>query len=230
MVCLGLLASSLHAKEVTATSWLVADGNGRIIDGENTQQVRSIASITKLVTVMTVVDANQPLDEKINQFTRAELIKLALVKSDNTAARQLCEHYPGGMTMCVAAMNDKVKSFGLSQTRFLEPTGLSVFNSSTAEDLMTIVMEAQNYKVINEASATSQDKIKLKKRWYTFHNTNPIIDSYHFLVSKTGYIRAAGGCVVMMLDTNAGRRIVILLNSKNTRTRIPEAELLASRY
>jgi D-alanyl-D-alanine endopeptidase (penicillin-binding protein 7) len=230
MVCLGLLASNLHAKEVTATSWLVADGNGRIIDGENTQQVRSIASITKLVTVMTVVDASQPLDEKINQFTRAQLIKLALVKSDNTAARQLCEHYPGGMVMCVAAMNEKVKSFGLSQTRFLEPTGLSVFNSSTAEDLMTIVMEAQNYKVINEASATSQDKIKVKNRWYAFHNTNPIIDSYHFLVSKTGYIRAAGGCVVMMLDTNAGRRIVVLLNSKNTRTRIPEAELLASRY
>ena len=231
MACLGLLASSLIlAKDITATNWLVADGNGKIIDGERTNEVRSIASITKLVTVMAVVDARQDLDEKINQFTRRQLIQLALIKSDNTAARQLCEHFPGGIIKCVTAMNNKVHSFGLSQTHFLEPTGLSVFNTSTAEDLMTIVLEAQNYKLITEASNTSQDKIKVKKHWYTFHNTNPLVATKNFIVTKTGYIRASGGCVVMMLDTSVGRRIVILLGSKNTKTRFPEAELLASRY
>jgi D-alanyl-D-alanine endopeptidase (penicillin-binding protein 7) len=218
------------AKEITATNWLVADGNGRIIDGEKTNEVRSIASITKLITVMTVIDAHQDLNEKINQFTRRQLIKLSLVKSDNTAARQLCEYYPGGLHKCVAAMNNKVKALGLDQTKFIEPTGLSVFNTSTAEDLMTIIIEAQNYKLITEDSNTSQDKIRVKKHWYTFHNTNPLVADKNFIITKTGYIRASGGCVVMMLDTSIGRRIIVLLNSKDTRTRFKEAELLVSKY
>ena len=226
-----LLASGvIHALELTATSWLVADGIGRIIDGENTNQVRSIASITKLVTAMTVIDANQSLDEQVNQFTRRQLIQLALIKSDNTAARQLCENFPGGIIKCVAAMNNKVHAFGLSQTHFLEPTGLSVFNTSTAEELVTIVLEAQHYKLITEASNMSQDTIKVKKHRYTFHNTNPLVATKNFIVTKTGYIRASGGCVVMMLDTAVGRRIVVLLNSKNTRTRFSEAETLAAKY
>jgi len=155
---------------------------------------------------------------------------LALVKSDNKAAQELCEHYPAGKEQCVRAMNMKAKALHLDNTRFLEPTGLSVFNVSTAKELVVLVQEAQKYEQIVDASKSSQVKIKLKKKWIIFNNTNPIIGKRHnFIVSKTGYINASGGCIVMMLDTDIGRRIVVVLGSKNTRTRIPEAEFIANK-
>lgn len=215
---------------ITAQSWLVADSNGKIIDGENTREVRSIASITKLMTAMVVLDAKQDLDERVNKYTRRELLNLALVKSDNSAASALCEFYPGGTTLCVQAMNAKARSLGLSQTRYIEPTGLSIFNVSTAEELINIVITASTYTEITEASKMNQVKIQIKKKWFIFNNTNPIIGKRHsFIVSKTGYIRASGGCIVMMLDTEIGRRIVVVLGSKNTHTRIPEAEFIATK-
>ena len=223
-----VFGSNVQAINITASSWLVADGTGKIIEGTNTNEVRSIASISKLITVMTVLDAGQDLNQKIKTYTRHELIRLALVKSDNNAAMLLCENYPTGRLNCIRAMNDKMQSLGLTHTMFIEPTGLSVMNVSTAEELIKIVMAAQQYPVIVNASNTRTDRIKNKKKWYNFNNTNPIVSSYHFMVSKTGYIKASGGCIVMMLDTSKGRRIVVLLNSKNTRTRIPEAEFIAN--
>ncbi len=223
-----LICSNALAVNITASSWLLADADGKTIQGTNTSEVRSIASISKLITVMTVLDAGQDMNQKIGNFTRKELIELALVKSDNQAAVALCNNYPNGRSSCVNAMNDKVRSLGLIHTALNEPTGLSVFNVSTAEELVHIVIEAQKYPAIVDASNTRNDKIKIKKKWYNFNNTNPIVSSYNFLVSKTGYIRASGGCIVMMLDTAFGRRIVVLLNSKNTKTRIPEAEFIAN--
>ena len=226
-------ASAANAKPVpiTAASWLVADERGRIIQSENIEQQRSIASITKLMTVMVVLDAHQDLTEVIKPYTRNELIQLAMIKSDNHAAQVLCNNYPGGKEECVRAMNIKAQQLGLTKTKYIEPTGLSVMNVSTAEELVKIVMEAQHYPAIVSASKTSQVKIKLKKKWFVFNNTNPIIGKRHsFIVSKTGYIRASGGCIVMMLDTDIGRRIVIVLGSKNTHTRIPEAEFIAKSY
>jgi len=218
---------SCEAK-ITATSWIVADGEGRIIQSENTKEVRAIASITKLMTAMVVLDAKQDLNEKIGQYTRKELIHLAVVHSDNRAAKSLCDHYSEGFSKCIFAMNHKAYSLGLNHTKFIDATGLSVFNVSTAEELVELVREAQNYPVIVESSKMSQVKIKIKKKWFVFNNTNPIIGKRHdFIVSKTGYIRASGGCIVMMLDTDIGRRIVIVLGSKSTKTRIPEAEFLA---
>ena len=125
-------------------------------------------------------------------------------------------------------MNIKVRALGLEKTQFVESSGLSVMNISTAEDLITVVLEAAKYPEIVQAARTSEVKIKLRKNWVIFHNTNPIIGKRHdFIVSKTGYINASGGCIVMMLDTNAGRRIVILLGSKDGKVRIPEAEFIA---
>ena len=230
IVCL-LFSTTATANKITATSWLVADGYGNIIQSENINQQRSIASITKLMTVMIVLDAHQDLDEFIKPYTRRELIQLAMVKSDNHAAKQLCDNYPGGHTSCVRAMNEKAASLGLFNTQYIEPTGLSVMNVSTAKDLIKIVQTASEYEEIREASRTSEVKIKLKKKWFIFHNTNPIIGKRHeFIVSKTGWITASGGCIVMMLDTEIGRRIVVVLGSKNTRTRIPEAEFIATNY
>jgi D-alanyl-D-alanine endopeptidase (penicillin-binding protein 7) len=232
MVSFALLVSNpVNAISVTAKSWLVADGNGKIIDGENTRQQRSIASITKLITVMVILDAKQDLDQYIKPYTRREMIQLALVKSDNQSSLDLCKHYPGGTAPCVWAMNSKMKSLGLSNTHFVESSGLGVMNVSTAEDLITVVMEAAKYPEILQAARTSEVKIKIRKKWFIFHNTNPIIGKRHdFVVSKTGFINASGGCIVMMLDTELGRRIVVVLGSKNTHTRIPEAEFIATKF
>ena len=229
MLCQNALAFELPT--LTAKSWLVADGQGKVLDSKNPDEIRSIASITKLMTAMVVLDAKQPLGELIGLFTREQLIDMAIINSDNKASLILCEKYPGGPAECHKAMNAKARELGMPNTKFIEASGLSVFNVSTATDLIKLVIEASKYPEIVEASQTSEIKIKVKKHWLTFRNTNPIIGKKHkFIVSKTGYINASGGCIVMMLDTDVGQRIVVLLGSKNTRTRIPEAEFIAQKY
>ena len=229
--CGQTIASTIKPVPITAPVWLVADGNGKIIQGENTKDVRSIASISKLMMAMIVLDARQDLDEYIKPYTRRELLQLSIVHSDNKATDVLCNHYIGGRPACIRALNLKADMLSLPNTRFIEPTGLSVFNVSTAEELVKLVMAASTYPEIVTASKTSSIKIKIKKKWIVFRNTNPIIGQRHdFIVSKTGYIRASGGCIVMMLNTDVGQRIVVVLGSKNTHTRIPEAEFIAQHY
>ena len=180
---------------------------------------------------MVVLDANQDLDEKIGKYTRRETLQLALVHSDNKAAERLCEYYPNGKDHCIRAMNTKARFLEMPNTHYVEPTGLSVFNVSTATDLVKLVIAAKEYTEVVKAAKMSEVKIKIKKKWLIFRNTNPIIGQRHeFLVSKTGYIRASGGCIVMLVDTEIGRRIVVVLGSKNTHTRIPEAEFIAKNY
>lgn len=216
------------AVNITAQSWLVADGNGKTIKSENVTQQRSIASITKLMTAMVVLDAKQDLDAHIKPYTRRELIQLAIVRSDNNASEILCQHYPLGRDSCIKAMNVKAQELGMTRTKFVDPTGLGVMNVSTADDLIKLVIASSKYSEIVTASKMSEVKVHLKKRWLVFNNTNPIIGKRHdFIISKTGWIRASGGCIVMMLDTDIGRRIVVVLGSKNTHTRIPEAEFIA---
>jgi len=218
------------AMNITATSWLVADGEGRIIESENIYQDRSIASITKLMTAIVVLDARQDLDQYIKPYTRRELLQLAIVHSDNRASELLCQNYPNGRSQCINAMNEKARSLGMINTKFIDPTGLGVMNVSTAYDLIKLVRAAEHYQEIVDASGMSEVKIKIRKKYLIFRNTNPIIGKRHeFVVSKTGWTRAAGGCIVMMLDTDVGRRIVVVLGSKNTHTRIPEAEFIATK-
>jgi D-alanyl-D-alanine carboxypeptidase len=215
------------AEYITATSWLVTDGDGRIVGSHNPNKQQSIASITKLMTAMVVLDAKQDLNEKIGGISREQQLQLMLVHSDNHSAEVLCEHYPGGRSSCITAMNNKAYSLGLDDTKYADPSGLNVMNVSTASDLVYIVLEASKYAEINRAAKTSE--IKIKKRKYV-HNTNPLVATHDFIVSKTGYIRASGGCIVMMVNTKIGQRIVVLLNSKNVHTRIPEAKFLALNY
>jgi len=224
------LPALVSAQKITATSWLVADGSGNIIESVNADQQRSIASITKLMTAMIVLDAGQDLDEKINGVTRRDLLQLMLVKSDNQAAEALCVNYPTGRSGCITAMNWKAQILDLHNTRYADPSGLNVMNVSTAHELVTLVIASSKYPEIVTASNTAHGKIKKKKHNFSFNNTNPLVATKDFIVSKTGYIRAAGGCIVMMLDTQIGQRIVIVLNSKNTRTRIPEANRLATNF
>ena len=231
VILFGLLVTSYSYAfswpNVTAKTWLVADDKGQIIQSQKPDQVRSIASISKLMTAMVILDANQNLNEHLGNFTRQQLITMTLVRSDNRAAQDLCDNYPGGKNACVRAMNVKAKLLGMTETSFVEPTGLSVFNVSTARELVKLVQAASTYPEIVRAAETSEVRIQMRKKWFVFRNTNPIIGKRHkFIVSKTGYINASGGCIVMMLDTDVGKRIVIVLGSKNTHTRIPEAEFI----
>ena len=220
----------VQAQNITATSWLVADEQGRVIESRNAEEQRGIASITKLMTAMVVIDAGQDLDESIKGTTRRDLLQLMLVKSNNQAADLLCDNYPTGRSGCITAMNFKAWNLGLRNTHYADPSGLNVMNVSTANELVKIVMLSSEYPEIVKASNTAQGKIRKKKTIYAFNNTNPLVASKDFIVSKTGYIRASGGCIVMMLDTKIGRRIVVLLNSKTMRTRIPEADRLAQAF
>jgi len=224
-----LFVSNAFAVNITANSWLETDDQGNLIEGSNITEVRSIASITKLMTVMAVLDNNQNMQEKIGKYTREQHIQLALVKSDNNSAMVLCDNFPGGRFECVRYMNEKANYLGMLRTKFIEPTGLSPMNISTALDLLKLVFEASHYPEIIQASRTAVLSIQVGKKIQTFNNTNPIVGKRHsFIVSKTGTTNAAGGCIVMMLDTEAGRRIVIVLGSKNGKVRIPEAEYIVS--
>ena len=223
-----LITGNAFSMTLTAHSWLVADGNGKIIQGERMDESRSMASITKLMTAMVIIDAGQDPKEKLGKFTREQHIQVALVKSSNESAILLCDKYPGGKPKCIRDMNEKAIAINMPNTKFVEASGLSPMNISTAKDLLELTLAASYYPEIVEASKTSQVKIQIKKKWFFFNNTNPIIGKRHnFIVSKTGITNAAGGCIVMMLDTDIGRRVVIVLGSKNGKTRIPEAEFIA---
>jgi D-alanyl-D-alanine endopeptidase (penicillin-binding protein 7) len=238
LLCFLYTGAQAQVVPLTAQSWLVADGNGKILDGNKTTDIRSIASITKLMTVMVVLDAHQDLDEIIStklhnkKLSRRDLISLAIIKSDNQASVLLCKNYPTGSFGCIQAMNEKAKSLEMYDTKYIEPTGLSVFNVSTAEDLVKLVIAASKYQVINEDSNKESIKMPInKKKTAHFGNTNRLVGKgYEFIVSKTGWITKSGGCIVMMLTTERGVRTVVLLGSKSIKTRIPEAKMIALAY
>jgi D-alanyl-D-alanine endopeptidase (penicillin-binding protein 7) len=214
---------------ISAKSWVIADVNGKIIKGANTNDLRSIASITKLMTAMVVLDANQNLDEKIDDISRRQHLRLALIRSNNHSSDLLCENYPGGYEACVDAMNAKARSLKMKDTSFVDASGLDDDNVSTSSSLIKLVLAAQTYPLIVRSSQTPKMRIKLDGGYYSYKNTNPLV-SKKFIVSKTGYIRAAGGCIALLMDTNKGRRVVVILGSKNTRTRIPEVRHLVRNY
>jgi len=232
----------VHGKSVSAKSWLVSDLQGQIIRGEDIDAVRPIASITKMMTVMVVMDARQDLDEYIElsrklsnrlpaktKLTRRTLIEMSMVKSDNRASLTLCEHYPRGLAACISAMNAKAQALGMTSTRFTDPTGLDNNNVSTARDLISLIKAARAYGVIIDSSQKSQLRVRMNKYWLIFNNTNPMVvkNTKRVLIGKTGFTNPAGGCIVLLLDTEHGDRIVIVLGSENTRTRIPEAEFIS---
>ena len=226
VLILALLASNAFAFTMTAQSWLETDDQGNLIEGSNITEVRSIASITKLMTVMAVLDLKQDMQEKIGKFTRGQLVQLALVKSDNDAAKALCDNFPGGRFECIRFMNEKANYLRMYRTKFVEPTGLSPMNISTALDLLKLVFEASHYPEIVKASQTPVLNIQVGNKVLSFRNTNPVIGKrYNFIVSKTGSTNAAGSCIVVMVDTDIGRRIVILLGAKSGK-RLPEAEYI----
>ncbi len=209
-------------------------------------EVASIASITKLMTAMVVLDAQQDLDEEIKisvadidtlkgthsrlrigmTFTRSELLKLALMASENRAASALARNYPGGNAAAVKAMNAKANVLAMQNTRFLDPTGLNSDNVSTARDLVKMVAAARDYKLIHQYTTTASHSVEGSKgRELRFNNTNPLVRnaSWNIGISKTGYINEAGRCLVMEAKINQRPVIIVLLDSWGKSTRIGDA-------
>ena len=230
-----LLAVSANAfsANIQAKSWLIADGDGNILEQENINVVQPIASITKLMTVMVVLDSNQSLIESVGMrkfrgvaVTRQQLIDLAIIHSDNEAATMLCKIYRRGYNNCIADMNHKAQVLGMIQTEFHDSTGLDNRNVSTAPDLIKLLQAAERYPEIVHASNQGVVELVKKKRKWRFNNTNPLVNKYNILVSKTGYVRLSGGCLVMSAVIEGKKRLFVVLNSKTTRTRIHDMEQL----
>lgn len=226
---------------------LIYDEQGnRPLYTKNAENIAPIASITKLMTAMVVLDAKLPMDEKITisnedadhrkgtrsrvragvTLTRGELLKLALMASENRAAAALARTYPGGMSAAVAMMNTKAQELGMRSTRFFDPTGLNSNNVSTAQDLVLMVRAAQYYEPIHRFTTTTSHTVQLARhRPLRFNNTNPLVRnaSWNIGISKTGYISEAGRCLVMKATISKRPVIIVLLDSWGKRTRVGDA-------
>jgi D-alanyl-D-alanine endopeptidase (penicillin-binding protein 7) len=245
-------ASSLIGQEDSATPKLsssavaVIDQNtGDVLYEKNANAVVPIASITKLMTAMVALDAQPSLSETLTigaedvdtlkgthsrlsvgtQLSREEMLRLALMSSENRASSALSRHYPGGREAFVAAMNAKAHALGLTDTRFLDPTGLTPENVSSARDLAKLVDAAHQYPLIREFSTSDHYQVAVKGRPQTFRNTNALVknDGWSIGLSKTGYISEAGKCLVMQAWLNDKPTIIVLLDSWGKLTRIGDA-------
>lgn len=226
---------------------LIYDEQGqRPLYSKNADAVVPIASITKLMTAMVVLDAKLPLDEPISiesvdkdrlkgshsrmksgmTLTRGELLKLALMASENQAAAALARTYPGGTQVALAMMNAKARELGLESTQFYDPTGLDSDNVSSARDLVKMVMAAQGYDLIHQYSTSHSHVVNVDgRRTLRFSNTNPLVrnSSWEIGLSKTGYISEAGRCLVMQAKILQRPVVIVLLDSWGKRTRVGDA-------
>lgn len=229
-----------------SSSALVIDqSTGQAVIQKQADAVLPIASISKLMTAMVVLDAKLNLQEVIaigeedvdglkgtrsrlpvgTTMTRETAMLLALMSSENRAAHSLGRHYPGGMRAFVQAMNEKALSLGMYNTRFEEPTGLSSNNVSTAHDLARMVSAAARYPEIRTFSTTAEAKIELNGRIRDFGNTNALVrsDNWEIGLSKTGYISEAGRCLVMQARVADKPVVIVLLDSTGKMTRVGDA-------
>jgi D-alanyl-D-alanine endopeptidase (penicillin-binding protein 7) len=225
---------------------VIDQATGNVIYEKNANAIVPIASITKLMTAMVALDAKPSLSEMLTigeadvdtlkgthsrlvvgtQLSREEMLRLALMSSENRAASALSRHYPGGKEAFVVAMNRKAHELGLTDTRFLDPTGLTAENVSSARDLVKMVDAAHQYPLIREFSTSEEYQVAVKGRPQMFHNTNALVrsDSWNIGLSKTGFISEAGKCLVMQAWLNNKPTIIVLLDSWGKLTRIADAQ------
>ena len=218
-----------------------------LLFGKHADRPVPVASITKLMTALVVVESGQDMDEWLtfeerhveaaanawtrirvgSQLRRRDVLRIALMSSENFAAYTLARVYPGGFDGFVAAMNAKAKALGMLQTRFVDPTGLSTDNVSTAADLVILARAALKHPEIREASTTGYYRAEFRKPRYSlsFGNTNALVhrDSWGVSLSKTGYLTEAGRCLVMVSEMNGTPVITVLLDSLGTRSPMGDA-------
>jgi D-alanyl-D-alanine endopeptidase (penicillin-binding protein 7) len=211
----------------------------------NDEIARPIASITKLMTAIVIVDANQSMSDMIEvttsdidtvkhsrsrlpvgtKLSRSDMMHLALMSSENRAANALGRHYPGGMPAFVAAMNQKAKQLGMAQSRFVEPTGLSSENVASPRDLVKLLQASASRPAIRQYTTDIQHEVRTSGHATLFRNTNMLVmnPTWEIKVSKTGYINEAGQCLVMMARINNRDMAIILLNADGKGTRVGDA-------
>ena len=230
---------------------LVMDArSGDVLVRKNPSAVLPIASITKLMTAMVVLDAGLPLSERLQitrddidrlrgtssrlhpgaWLTRSEMLQLSLMASENRAANALGRHYPGGMPAFVAAMNAKARSLGLRDTRFVEPTGLSSANVSSGGDLAQLVRAASSYPLIRQYSVARSLTVQPAREPLGFYNTNRLISTAGWSIGlqKTGFISEAGNCLVMIANIEGRPLIVVLLDAAGKLARFGDAQRIRS--
>ncbi|HEX2542838.1 MAG TPA: D-alanyl-D-alanine endopeptidase [Caldimonas sp.] len=244
MIGLHEAADSLDLKSGVAL--ILDQDTDEILFSKNSQAVLPIASLTKLMTAFVVVDAGLPLSETITitdedidtekgsrsrlkigtQLSREDMLHLALMASENRAAHALGRSYPGGLRAFVAAMNRKAQELGMKDTRYVEPTGLSSRNQSSARDLATLVKAAHEVQIIRELSISPEYLVEVDNRSIQFRNTNGLVKNpeWEIGLQKTGYISEAGRCLVMQAKLAGRHLIMVFLDSAGKYSRIGDAE------
>jgi D-alanyl-D-alanine endopeptidase (penicillin-binding protein 7) len=229
-----------------STAALVLDGStGEVLYEQKPGLVTPIASITKLMTALVVIDAQQSLDEVIEitkddkwtgkgafsrlpigqKLSRADLLRLALMASENRASHTLARNYPGGTAAFVRTMNVRARSLGMTQTKFEDPSGLSNNNVSSARDLAKLVAAASKNPVIREYSTLHSFDVRLGKNRFTFRNTNLLVGrpDWDIDVQKTGFTNDAGECLVMQATIEDRPVVMVFLDSFGKLTRTADA-------
>ncbi|HWX31472.1 MAG TPA: D-alanyl-D-alanine endopeptidase [Steroidobacteraceae bacterium] len=247
LIALHAAAQPLRDPKLKSSSVLVIDqSDSSVLYSRHPDVAMPIASITKLMTALVVLDAQQPLDEEIRitdadrdlpkgsvsrltvgtTLTRGDLMHLALMSSENRAAHALGNNYPGGMPAMVAAMNAKAAELGMSNSHFVDPTGLSSQNVASPEDLSKLVIAASRNPTIREYSTDRRYAVKVRRQMVEFRNTDNLVanPTWNIIVQKTGYIAEAGKCLVMAAVIEGRSVVIVLLDSLGKYTRVADAK------
>jgi D-alanyl-D-alanine carboxypeptidase/D-alanyl-D-alanine endopeptidase (penicillin-binding protein 7) len=244
-VLMSISATAMAVPFGSQTVLVVEDDTGKVLLEKNADAVRSIASLTKLMTAMVVLDAKQDMDEPIEieqadvdvikhsssrvpvgaTIPRRDVLQLALMSSDNRAAASLARTYPGGPEAFKAAVKRKIAALGMSHTVIEEPTGLNPANRSTAEDLVKMAHAASQYAEITRITTDPKDMINIKGREVEYHNTNRLVGAkgWDIGLSKTGYTQEAGRCLIMKVKAAGKNATVVLLNAGASSVRVLDA-------
>ena len=224
---------------------VLEEGSGRIILTKDADTVVPIASLTKLVTAMVVLDAKQDPNELVkidredvdtlkhsasflrvgSEMSRLSALKLALMCSENRAASVLARTYPGGLPAFALAVKAKLRALGLAHTSIGEPTGLAPTNTSTATEMAKIAVAASRYPEIARITSDKADKIAINGRPREFHNTDHLVGNkgWDILLSKTGYTEEAGRCLTLRMKSGEKNFTVVLLDADGSSQRISDA-------
>jgi D-alanyl-D-alanine endopeptidase (penicillin-binding protein 7) len=229
----------------SAAVLVVDEADATILYAKQSQKVMPIASITKLMTALVVLEGGQSLEDTVTilptdkertignasrlavgaKLTRGELLHLALMSSENRAAQALGRSYDGGLNAFIKAMNAKGKELGMKNSRFVDPTGLSSGNVSTAADLTKLVIAASREPLIEEYSTSERLTVAVGRQLLEFRNTNSLTskDDWEISVQKTGYTQDAGQCLVLRTNIHDRPMVIVLLNSFGKLTRVADA-------
>ncbi|MGM9485747.1 D-alanyl-D-alanine endopeptidase [Ideonella sp. YS5] len=230
----------------SSVAFVLDQDTNEVLLNKNSKAVLPIASITKLMTGLLISEANLPMDEVLTitqddvdtekgsssrlavgtKLSRGELLHLALMSSENRAASALGRNYPGGLSSFVAAMNAKAKLLGMNDTRYVEPTGLSSQNQSSARDLALLVRVAHEVPLLRELTTSPEHQVAVGSRQLQYHTTNRLVlnPAWDIGLQKTGYINEAGQCLVMQAQLAGRKLIMVLLDSAGKYSRIGDAE------